>query len=99
MVGLSLTRTSATCQQKSLQIFAPEILVLAADYNNNIILDLLDHLYDAVVVLGVLAEHDGALAVGAEGGDQAGLQHRPQLVRQVEDRRLRGERGAWGPQA
>ena len=47
------------------------------------------YLYNTIVVLCVLTEHDGTLAVGAERGDQVGLKHRPQLERKVEDRCLK----------
>ena len=49
---------------------------------------LCPYLYNTIVVLGVLTEHDGTLAVGAERGDQVGLEYRPQLEQEVEDRCL-----------
>ena len=44
-----------------------------------------EDLNDAIVVLGVLTEHDGTLAIRAEGCDKIRLQHCPQLEGEVED--------------
>jgi hypothetical protein len=43
---------------------------------------------DPVVVLGVRGDHDRRLGVSPEGGDEATFQRVPDLVGQVEDRRL-----------
>jgi hypothetical protein len=43
---------------------------------------------DPVVVLGVRGDHDRRLRVRPKGGDQAAFQRVPDLVGQVEDRRL-----------
>jgi hypothetical protein len=43
---------------------------------------------DPVVVLGVRCDHDRRLRVRSKGADQAAFQRVPNLVGQVEDRRL-----------
>jgi hypothetical protein len=43
---------------------------------------------DPIVVLGVCGDHDRRLRVSPEGGDEAAFQRVPNLVGQVEDRRL-----------
>ena len=47
------------------------------------------YLDNAIVVLGVLAEHDGTLAIRAEGGHEVRLQNCPKLEREIEDCRLK----------
>ena len=90
--GRSLCSTLQTSRWRlpvdAKNITKSEFFTFLVEESSNDVEAFCPYLYNTIVVLGVLTEHDGTLAVRAEGGDQVGLEHRPQLEREVEDRCL-----------